>query len=162
MLLYAVGVVFWGIMFSFERGIQQGDPLGPLLYSLVTLRTANKLKSSLKLMYLDDTTIGGSPLDVILGFQTILQSSAELGLELNLAKCEVFIFGGSLMEQQATETLFRDLNYDLKFPVGSDFILLGASVFTEAIVEVFNEKHTILQRFVSRLPLLNAHQSLPP
>lgn len=57
----------------------------------------------------------GSPLDIIHNSQTILQSSAEVGLQLNLAKCKYFIFGGFLMEQQATEALFRDLNYDINF-----------------------------------------------
>ena len=40
--------------------IQHGDPLGPLLYSLATLPLAQELNSELKVMYLDDTTLGGT------------------------------------------------------------------------------------------------------
>ena len=42
------------------EGVQQGDPLGPLLFCLVIHPLVLRLKSEFKVFYLDDGTIGGS------------------------------------------------------------------------------------------------------
>ena len=42
------------------EGVQQGDPLGPLLFCLAIHRHCSKMRSPLCLMYLDDVTIGGA------------------------------------------------------------------------------------------------------
>lgn len=39
-------------------------------------------------------------------------------------------------------------------------MLLGVYISTKAMAEVFSERHIMLQRFVSKLPPLTAHQSL--
>ena len=53
------------IILSQEEGVQQGDPLGPLLFCLTTHSIVASLSSELKFFYLDNGTIGG-PLDTIL------------------------------------------------------------------------------------------------
>ena len=42
-----------------EEGVQQGDPLGPLLFCLATLPIVKRLSSPLNMWYLDDGTLGG-------------------------------------------------------------------------------------------------------
>lgn len=42
---------------------------------------------------MDDGTIGGSPETVINDLRTIINKSADLGLQLNYAKCEIKILG---------------------------------------------------------------------
>ena len=53
--------LFWGdrILHSME-GVQQGYPLGPLHFCLAIHRIQVRLSSELKLLYLDDVTLGGS------------------------------------------------------------------------------------------------------
>ena len=43
-----------------EEGVQQGDPLGPLLFCLTLHPLLSQLQSELKIFYLDAGTIGGS------------------------------------------------------------------------------------------------------
>ena len=42
------------------EGVQQGDPLGPLLFCLTIHELGSQLESELCLFYLDDGTLGGS------------------------------------------------------------------------------------------------------
>ena len=44
-----------------ESGVQQGDTLGPLLFSLAIHDIASSMKSNLNVWYLDDATIAGDP-----------------------------------------------------------------------------------------------------
>ena len=46
------------------EGVQQGDPLGPLLFCLTIHKVVESLKSEFKVFYLDDGTLGGTPYDV--------------------------------------------------------------------------------------------------
>ena len=42
------------------EGVQQGDPLGPLLFCITIQPLIQNLQSQFKVFYLDDGTIGGS------------------------------------------------------------------------------------------------------
>ncbi|GAU91196.1 hypothetical protein RvY_03502 [Ramazzottius varieornatus] len=86
------------------RGVQQGDPLGSLFFCLVTKDLSKSLKSDFNCWYLDDATIGGDVDRVIEVFQRVADQCAGLGLELNLDKCVIFIFGGSKKEQLTTKS----------------------------------------------------------
>ena len=44
--------------------VQQGDPLGPLLFCLTIHQICSRLKSELCLFYLDDGTLGGKVEDL--------------------------------------------------------------------------------------------------
>ena len=48
-----------------EEGVQQGDPLGPLLFSLGLLDQVRGCHSELSTWYLDDGSLAGS-LDMVL------------------------------------------------------------------------------------------------
>ena len=54
--------LFWNDKQSAE-GVQQGDPLGPLLFCLCIHRMSTLLQSELS-FFLDDTTLGGSVVDL--------------------------------------------------------------------------------------------------
>ena len=74
-------------------GVQQGDPLGPALFSLTVHSFTTSLSSSLNVWYLDDGTVGGEVDQALADFELILQHSASLGLQLNTAKCELILSG---------------------------------------------------------------------
>ena len=62
----APSTLFWGdhIIMSAE-GVQQGDPLGPLLYCLSIYRHFANLRSAFCVMYLNDVTIVGNMEDIL-------------------------------------------------------------------------------------------------
>ena len=71
------------------EGVQQGDPLGPLLFCLTLQPLLNSLSSPLKVGYLDDITLGG-PIDLVnTDVSTIISTGTAIGLNLNLTKCEI-------------------------------------------------------------------------
>ena len=73
---------------SSAEGVQQGDPLGPLLFCLTLHNLSLQLKSDLCVLYLDDTTLGGSCEDILhdLG---VIKDAAKLGLSPNNSKSEI-------------------------------------------------------------------------
>ena len=72
-----------------EEGVQQGDPLGPLLFCLSIHPLVTKLTSEFKVFYLDDGTLGGSAESVLHDLQLVEREAAELGLQLNCSKSEL-------------------------------------------------------------------------
>lgn len=75
-------------------GVQQGDPLGPLLFSLVLHPLVHKIAAHCSLdmhaWYLDDGTIIGDTLEVSKALKIIQQEGASCGLHLNIRKTEIF------------------------------------------------------------------------
>ncbi|GJT41333.1 putative reverse transcriptase domain-containing protein [Tanacetum coccineum] len=74
--------------------IQQGDPLGPLLFALVLHPLVHRIRDCCQLLfhawYLDDGTIIGDTKEVAKAIDIIRAEGPRLGLELNIKKTEVF------------------------------------------------------------------------
>ncbi|KAJ2948225.1 hypothetical protein O0L34_g10035 [Tuta absoluta] len=66
-----------------QVGAQQGDPLGPLIFSLAIHKVVTSLKSSLNVWYLDDGTIGGTTESVAEDVRTLVAGLSHLGLQVN-------------------------------------------------------------------------------
>ena len=52
------------------EGVQQGDPLGPLLFCIAIHDLINTVKSEFSVFYLDDGILGGSSKDVIIRLES--------------------------------------------------------------------------------------------
>ena len=81
------------VLHSLE-GVQQGDPLGPLLFSMVIHRVIAEIHQQcpnlpLNKWYLDDGIMGGSTDGIARALSIIEKLGPNLGLNLNLAKCEL-------------------------------------------------------------------------
>ena len=70
----------------------QGDPLGPILFCLVIRELTKSLISPFNVWYSDDGIIGGDVDSVLSDLETVVSAESKLGLELNMAKCEIFVF----------------------------------------------------------------------
>jgi hypothetical protein len=72
-----------------QEGVQQGDPLSPLLFYLVLHLLIQKLQSELRILYLDDGLVGGSCAEVLQDIKLIQAEAPHLGLHLSLHKSEI-------------------------------------------------------------------------
>lgn len=72
-------------------GCQQGDPLGPAVFSLAIHPIISELNSKFNVWYLDDGSLGGEASSVLNDLSTIVNKFQAIGLELNTNKCELFI-----------------------------------------------------------------------
>ena len=91
------------------NGVQQGDPLGPLLFSMGWNSVIQALppELSLNLWYLDDGHLIG-PLSVLEeALSRIQRLGAEKGIEVNLAKCSLW---GPAAGQAVDTTLYPSLS----------------------------------------------------
>ncbi|XP_052627549.1 uncharacterized protein LOC128134140 [Lactuca sativa] len=77
-----------------STGVQQGDPLGPLLFAIVLHPLLHKIRDNCKLLlhawYLDDGTLIGDLEEVAKALDTIMVTGPKLGLQLNIKNTELF------------------------------------------------------------------------
>ena len=83
------------VLLASMAGVQQGDPLGPLLFALVLHPLVEKIQKQfpnldLNVWYLDDGTIIGKKEDVFGVFELLLKEGPALGLHLNVQKNEIW------------------------------------------------------------------------
>jgi Reverse transcriptase (RNA-dependent DNA polymerase) len=130
--------LFWnGREIFSQRGAQQGDPLGPVLFCLALKPITSILRSDVNLFYLDDGTMSGDPAVVLQDFATLIDLSSSIGLELNPEKCELAIKGqtgrSSFIQQ------FNAIAPGIQI-LSDDVELLGAPMTENAAIRMFEEK----------------------
>jgi hypothetical protein len=76
MLFWSNNFLLWKKKLS-ETGVQQGDPLGPLLFCLTLHPVIKSLKSEFNVWYLDDGVLADDPSIVFNDFQEIFQLSSK-------------------------------------------------------------------------------------
>jgi len=72
-----------------EEGPQQGDPLGPMLFCLTIHPLLLRLKSEIRIGFLDDVTLGGPENVVSYDITMVEVEAAKLGQQFNKTKCEI-------------------------------------------------------------------------
>ena len=87
---------------SSESGVQQGDPLGPLLFALVLqklISSGDAVDECMDLLcqawYLDDGALAGNRPAVLRAMHIIEEMGPALGLYINFTKCELFSSKGN-------------------------------------------------------------------
>ncbi|CAE7257961.1 unnamed protein product [Symbiodinium microadriaticum] len=140
-------------------GVQQGDPLGPLLFAAALQPLAQELRRGpldLAFFYLDDGVLAGDIAAVGAALAYVQQKAAQLGLHLNLAKCEAVVVGTASLDalwahlpaellkaQDGTSRLLRNFEL-LGAPIGEEAFTAGhvaarvdkAATLLEAIGEL--------------------------
>ena len=99
----APSVLLWeGEQILSSEGIQQGDPIGPLLFCISIHKLVSSLTSEFKVFYLDDGTIGGNLHDIASDLKRIEEHGEVLGLFLNVDKSELISHDPSTVESLLT------------------------------------------------------------
>ena len=82
-----------------QTGVQQGDPLGPLLFSLAIWPLIDEIESKIPNLlqhcwYLDDGMIAGTEIKLCEALVVLSESGEKFGLELRKDKCQLWSFEG--------------------------------------------------------------------
>lgn len=136
-----------------QEGVQQGDPLGSLIFCLTVHPLLSSLNSNLTIGYLDDFTLGGSVSTVANDVNTIINKGASVGLHLNRSKCEV-------ISRQADITRHPQF-HGFQHHTPDTATLLGSPLSIGlALDNTLSALHDNLQCAIDRLRLLSSHDAL--
>ena len=142
-----------------SEGVQQGDPLGPLLFCLALQPLIDSCRSELNLWYLDDGTIGGDVELVLEDFTRIIDAGTLLGLHIHPSKCELVVCNGDQAFTEACTGRFKHLAPDIRIISPDDVSLMGAPLSPNGIDKALREKLDDLRTLASRLKSLDAHDA---
>jgi len=135
------------------EGVQQGDPLGPLLFCIVIRHILASCASAIRLGYLDDLTLGGAPDTVSKDLELVRSTLPLLGLSLNDAKCEVIV-------SRDIRSLPTNL-LNLPSVPATEAVLLGVPLLCDTgLDQVLAEKVRTLSVLCDRLQHLESHDAL--
>jgi hypothetical protein len=133
------------------EGVQQGDPLGPLLFCLTLHQYLDSLSSPLCIGYLDDITLGG-PVESVVSDISVIKEAEKIGLCLNPRKSEII----SVDDTSITVLSSTLPGAPVVHPKAAS--LLGSP--SDCITAVINEKISSLQLMGKRLAALNMHDAV--
>ena len=143
-----------------EEGVQQGDPLGPALFSLAIQSIVDRCQSEYNIWYLDDGTIAGEWNAVLDDFRMILAAERETGVCINPAKCELIIIDEENDHHRVITEEFRNIAPQIDLVNKEDLKMLGAPVLATSIDRILEEKLCDLRRMTTRLKEIDAHDAL--
>ena len=149
-----------GCVIDSKEGVQQGDPLGPFLFSLAIRELILSCESELNCWYLDDGTMASDTNTVLADYKKILACSNTLGLNVNPKKCELYIVDPQSEGSKNALRKFCELKEGIKLIQKNTLTLLGAPILPEAIEGVLNPKLEELQLMISRLEDNDKHDAL--
>ena len=84
---------FGNAIISSATGMQQGDPLSLVLFSLAIHSLVSELVSIFNVWYLDDNTLGGTPQTVLIDFTTIQQRVSAQAALIWISSLSRLLFG---------------------------------------------------------------------
>jgi len=145
-----------------QRGVQQGDPLGPALFPLTLHPIVSAITNELNIWYLDDGTVAGAPEELLESFHLIREKGREIGLFLNEDKCELAVLGAHGSKATEVAEAFHDEALSLQVFDVNDAVLLGAPISDEVISSILSIKTESLGILAKWLRCLRPLSFLPP
>ena len=116
-------------MLQSSEGVQQGDPLGPLLFCLTIDAPLKSISSEFVTGYLDDVGLGDTVPRLIEQVRSLEIVAASIGLSLNHSKCEII----GLQECQRSTWKASGLNFRICSPEDGTFLGSPLSVSATSI-----------------------------
>ncbi|KAJ0182426.1 hypothetical protein K1T71_001795 [Dendrolimus kikuchii] len=139
-------------------GCQQGDPLGPAIFSLAIHPIITRLNSKFNMWYLDDGTLGGDADTVMRDLKYIISEFESIGLHLNLSKCELYIPPTSLNKDEIIQK-FNLIAPNITTIDDTSLRLLGSPVKDKSIPSFINDKIQNFNSCSDRLLQINSHMA---
>ena len=139
-------------------GVQQGDPLGPLLFALAVDDLARSVSSPVNFWYLDDATIGGPCNTVVKDLQSLIPGLASIGLEVNPSKSEIINIDSTNFERDLRSV--RGVMADVKITHRDDLVILGSPINRTAIDHHLTNCTSKLELMAERLSDIDTHPAL--
>lgn len=160
---YPTNVYYGENLILSQRGVQQGDPLGPALFCLTIQRIISSLQLlnlDLNIWYLDDGTIAGEPEAVLKALNVIIDKANEIGLKLNYRKCEISVLGihNDDAKVEAIQK-FRDLFPGIQEMNPDNAFLLGSPLTDQSAIVCMNQKIDDLEHLTEKLKNINVHSA---
>ncbi|XP_029655705.1 uncharacterized protein LOC115229508 [Octopus sinensis] len=153
-------LVFGTTILDSANGVQQGDPLGSLLFSLAIHQTTRSCKNDLNMWYLDDGVIGGTPEGILETLKSLVFNFGALGLEFNCGKCEIVNVNTDELSFRKWMTEFNKLLPGCTFPLKEDLIFLGSPIFESGIKAVMKAKISEFSFLSEKLRCVDSHIGL--
>ena len=144
-----------------RTGIQQGDPLSSLLFSLAIDSVSTGGGTDINVWYLDDGTIGGPLEQVTNNIQRIKNQLDEKGLTINSSKCEAALLGAVTPSSRsdAIRTLQKYLP-DIREVQIDELQLLGSPICDAQVRTQLLSGAQMVRKLVSRVQELDEpHQA---
>ena len=107
-------VISSGHSITSSTGVQQGDPIIPLLFALAVDQIACGVESELHVWYLDDATIGGSTQSVLSDVQRCITGLRRIGLTVSPKKTEIIYVGLAAGKFSRIVNSFNELLPEIK------------------------------------------------
>ena len=148
---------FGGEIIESNEGVQQGDPLGPFLFSLGIQDLIKDCKSEFNCWYLDDSCLAGNVNTVLQDAQRITLAANSHGLEVNPKKSELFLIRPEKLLCKHSPNLFNAIMEGIKVIDKKELKLLGAPIFPEAIESVLDPWIENMALMTERLKQIDSH-----
>ena len=134
-------------------GVQQGDPLGPTLFSIAINDIIKTDDLDLNIWYLDDGCIGGDPDQVIRHTKNLIDHFESIGLKINMAKCELLCLGHTTLSQDLSDLP------GIQITKADDWHLLGAPLNEDSIPGFMEKKTAQINTLLKNLDDIEPHQA---
>lgn len=139
-------------------GAQQGDPAGPLIFSLAIHPLVTLLQAELNVWYLDDGTLGDTPANVLVDLSTIKDRAKSIGLELNSTKCEIYFCSGTVDDNVMNQ--FELLAPGIRVVTDDELEILGSPILESSVEPFTRRKFQKINVLIDRLSSLQTHYAL--
>ena len=136
------------------EGPRQGDPLASLEFCCSIHPLLKRLVAELRLGFMNDITLAGKSSTVAQDISFIKEAGAQLGLRLNVSKCEIISKNTTKQFESSAFEGFQRIELD-------HLCLLGAPILREPATDnCLREKCVELNKGISRLSMLQAHDAM--
>ena len=149
---------FGDTVITSARGVQQGDPIGPLAFALAIDPIIQVVNSPLNVWYLDDGCLGGSAEMVAQDLSRLREGFTAIDLELNPAKCEVAYFGPPQdMGSRTAVDVIKEVMPGILVTSPNELTLLGSPLLEEGLIPAAERAKKMVSLLCDRLLSLEPH-----
>jgi hypothetical protein len=147
-------IIYGDFCIDSAEGIQQGDPLGPLLFSLTLNEHLHNIDCEFVAGYLDDVTVGDDVNNIAQSITKFELSTLDVGLKLNRPKCEVIGLSPSI------NSLWEATGLTFQHCLDTEALLLGTPLYRDGVDGALLSQCAKLEKATQRLSHLSSHEAL--